>query len=266
MMKKSILMFCASVLFSTSALANENCFIAKEGSKILKNEGECSISYSPESTFKIPLSLIGFDSGILKDETHPEWSFKEEYVSFLDVWKQPQTPTTWMKYSCIWYSQVLTKQLGMKKFQDYVLKLNYGNKDLTGDKGKNNGLTNAWLSSSLEISPNAQVTFIEDLLASKLQVSKDAQAKTRNILYVEDLSNGWKLYGKTGSGNLLSKDKTQKLEMKHGWYVGWIEKADKKIVFVNHIVDDKKIEQAAGPRAKEQAKVKLEELIKEIKN
>jgi beta-lactamase class D len=89
---------------------------------------------------------------------------------------------------------------------------------------------------------------------------------TRNIVYVEDLPDGWKLYGKTGSGYLLNSDRTQKLEIKHGWFIGWIEKGDKKIIFVNHIVDDKKEEKHAGPRAKEQAKEKLLELIEQIKN
>jgi beta-lactamase class D len=32
---------------------------------------------------------------------------------------------------------------------------------------------------------------------------------TKNILYVEDLPDGWKLYGKTGSGWLLNKERAQ---------------------------------------------------------
>jgi len=40
----------------------------------------------------------------------------------------------------------------------------------------------------------------------------------------------------------------------------------KKIVFVNHIVDDKKEAEHAGPRAKQQAKEKLLQLIEQIEN
>lgn len=61
-----------------------------------------------------------------------------------------------MKESCVWYSQVLTKELGMKKFQDYVTKFSYGNMDLSGDKGQKNGLTHAWVASSLRISAEEQ--------------------------------------------------------------------------------------------------------------
>lgn len=263
-MKKFVLILSTTLLLANTALASENCFIAKENNFILQKHGDCSKRYSPCSSFKIALALMGYDAGILKDETHPEWGFKPEYEAFLDSWKNPQNPTTWMKNSCVWYSQVLTPQLGMKKFQSYVKKFNYGNLNVSGDIGKNNGLTHAWLSSSLEVSPEEQVIFLEKLLANALPVSKHAHDMAKGIIYVEDLPNGWKLYGKTGSGYLLKTDNEEKLEIKHGWFVGWIEKGDKKIVFVNHIVDSKKEEAHAGPRAKQQAKEKLLKLIKEI--
>ena len=265
-MKKVILLLCSMMLSANVAFAAESCFIAKDNSVVLKREGDCKIRYSPCSTFKIALALMGYDVGILKDEMHPQWPFKPEYEAFLESWKNPHNPTSWIKNSCVWYSQVLTPQLGMKKFQDYVKEFNYGNQDISGDKGQNNGLTNAWLSSSLEISPEEQVVFLEKLLLNKLPVSTHAQTMTRNIVYVEDLSHGWKLYGKTGSGYLLNADRTQKLEINHGWFIGWIAKGDKKIIFVNHIVDNKKEAEHAGPRAKEQAKEKLLHLIEQIEN
>jgi len=36
--------------------------------------------YSPCSKFKITLSLIGYDAGILKDEHHPIWEYRNGYV------------------------------------------------------------------------------------------------------------------------------------------------------------------------------------------
>lgn len=265
-MKKIILFLCSVIISANTAFASASCFIAKENGKILISEGDCNTRYSPCSTFKIPLAIIGYDTKILKDETHPERPFKDEYEAFLESWKNPQNPTTWMKNSCVWYSQVLTPKLGMKKFHDYMKILNYGNQDISGDKGQNNGLTHAWLSSSLEISPEEQAVFLEKLLANKLPVSGHAQSMTRNIVYIEDLPNGWKLYGKTGSGYLLNADRTKKLDIKHGWFTGWIEKGNKKIIFVNHIVDDKKEEKNAGPRAKEQTKKKLLQLIEQLEN
>ncbi|WP_410528006.1 penicillin-binding transpeptidase domain-containing protein [Rickettsia sibirica] len=54
------------------------------------------------------------------DETHPKLPVKEGYAGYLEVWKQSQTPKDWMKNSCVWYSQIITKELGMEKFRDYV--------------------------------------------------------------------------------------------------------------------------------------------------
>jgi len=263
----------AGVVFCNACIAPvlaENAFIAKyhseQNEKVLQSEGDCNKCYAPCSTFKILLSLIGFDSGILTDETNPVWPFKQEYDAYRDAWKQDQTPITWIKESCVWYSQVLTQQLGVEKFQEYVTKFHYGNMDLSGDVGQNNGLTQAWLSSSLEISANEQLAFLEKLLAGQLPVSAHAHTMTQNILFVQEWPGGWKLYGKTGSGYLLKPDRTEKLDIKHGWFVGWIEKDDQKIIFVHHIVDDKPEDDHAGPRAKEGAIAKLTAIIENIKD
>lgn len=262
-MKKVILLLCSIILSANVAFA-DSCFIAKENGKVLQSEGDPEKRYAPMSTFKIPLSLIGFDSGILVDEMHPVWPFKEGYVDWREVWKQDQTPKSWMKESCVWYSQVLTKKLGMKKFQEYVTKFDYGNKDLTGDKGSNNGLTNAWLSSSLQISSAEQVAFLQKMLAGKLPVKPHAVAMTKNIIFVEELKNGWKFYGKTGMGSLLNADGTKNPDLYHGWFIGWIEKGDRRIIFSNHIEDDKKEEIGASQRAKLDAKEKMEKIIDQI--
>lgn len=262
-MKKFILFLCSIMLLEGVAFA-DNCFIAKEKGKVLKSKGDCEKRYAPQSTFKIALALMGFDSGVLIDEMHPEWPFKEGYVDWRDAWKQDQTPKSWMKESCVWYSQVLTKELGMKKFQEYVTKFDYGNKDLSGDKGQNNGLTNAWLSSSLQISAIEQIAFLQNMLAGKLPVKPNAIEMTKNILFVEDLKNGWKFYGKTGTGSLLNAFGAKNPDLYHGWFIGWIEKGDRRIIFSNHIEDDKKEEIFASLRAKADAKERLTKIIDQI--
>jgi beta-lactamase class D len=262
-MKKTLILLTFTLLFSIQAIADAKCFLAKENNTVIKQDGNCASRYAPCSSFKIALSLMGYDSGVLKDETHPEWLFKEGYVDWLEVWKQPQNPTSWMKNSCVWYSQVLTQKLGMNKFKGYVAKFNYGNQDVSGDKGQDNGLTNSWLSSSLAISPEEQTVFLQKLLDNKLPIRAKAHKMTRNILFVEALPHGWKLYGKTGSGRQL--DKTgQKTDLQHGWFVGWIEKDGRVIVFADHIADDSKQESYAGPRAKSDAKERLLQLIDKL--
>lgn len=152
-MKKIILYLTALISLTIPFITQADCFLVNENDKIIKQEGNCESRYAPCSTFKIAISLMGYDNGFLIDETHPKLPFKEGYADYLKVWQQSQTPKDWIKNSCVWYSQIITKELGIEKFRDYVTKFDYGNRDISGDKGKNNGLTNAWLSSSLEISP-----------------------------------------------------------------------------------------------------------------
>jgi len=260
-MRKTILYLSLGLFFNPLVIAGTKCFLAKENSKVIQQQGDCQTRFTPQSTFKIALSLMGFDAEILKNETQPQWPFKESYDPVVNVCKGPHDPRTWMRDSCVWYSQVLTKQLGMKKFKHYVRTFNYGNQDVSGDKNQHNGLTNAWLSSSLEISPEEQTEFLQKLVHNKLPVSTKAQELTKKILFREELPGGWKLYGKTGTGDLLNVDKTKKLDRQHGWFVGWIEKNGRVILFANHIIVAKKQGAFASFRARDEAKNKLWKLI-----
>lgn len=252
-MKKSIL-FLSSLLLFSSPLFAQNCFLAKENNTVIKEIGDCKTRFAPESTFKVPLSLMGFDAGVFEDQTHPQWEFKDGYDYFVNVCKSTHDPKTWMRDSCVWYSQLLTQKLGNEKFKNYVEKFNYGNKDISGDKDKNNGLTHSWLSSSLLISPEEQVVFLQKLIDGKLPVSKKSSELTKEIMFKEELSGGWKLYGKTGTGPL------------HGWFVGWIEKNGRAITFASHIKDDQKQDTVASYRARNEAMLKLWTLINELEN
>ncbi|MGI4775886.1 MAG: class D beta-lactamase, partial [Janthinobacterium lividum] len=61
-MKKTILSLYFLVSFTSQAWASTQCFIAREGRKVIHQEGDCKERYAPCSTFKIALSLIGYDS------------------------------------------------------------------------------------------------------------------------------------------------------------------------------------------------------------
>lgn len=185
---------------------------------------------APGSTFKIPLSLMGFDAGILIDEENPTWSCCEPDEERA-VCRQALNPSSWVANSCIWYSQELTRRLGMERLQGYVDAFGYGNQDLTGNPGLNDGLTQAWLSSSLEISCVEQVQFLRKMLDGQLPVSDYALAVTRNILWIEELGNGWDLYGKTGLSFERNEDGTLDKERWLAWFVGWAEKDDRRFLF-----------------------------------
>lgn len=202
--------------------------------KIIKTLGDCITQESPCSTFKIALSLMGFDANILENATEPEWPYKDEFDAKLALWQQPHTPLTWIQNSCVWYSQNLISLLGIKNFQKYISKFCYGNMDISGNTDTNDGLSTPWICSSLKISPTEQVKFIQKLLLNNLPVSQYALNQTKNLLYISEIARGWKMYGKTGCG-------TDNYTIKY-WFVGWItnEEKNKSLIFASLIKTQQK--------------------------
>lgn len=230
-------------LFCSYLTAEENFILVdgKSNEKVLEIGSRIDERVTPCSTFKIALSLMGFDSGILVDEGMPIWLFQEGCDDFLESWKNPQTPRSWLKNSCVWYSRILASKLGLENFQAYLGALSYGNQDVSG------GLTGAWLSSSLKISPREQVLFIEKIINETLPISTDAVRMTKSLLFIDELPNGWKLFGKTGAGSINEADGKNAL----GWFVGWIEKDNHFFLFAYNIRDVKIDFSKRVPRVKQ---------------
>ncbi|TPK93483.1 MULTISPECIES: class D beta-lactamase [unclassified Mesorhizobium] len=205
----------------------------------LYQDGVCDKRVSPASTFKVPLALIGYDSGILSDQHTPSWEYKPEFKAAKRDQKTVD-PTIWERDSIVWYSREITRRLGAEKFAFYVSKFGYGNKDVSGDAGKDNGLTQSWINSSLEISPVEQTAFLRQLLAGKMPVSAKAHEMTRAILPTF-AAGDWTVQGKTGSTR-LGHDGKRSL----GWFVGWAEKNGRRIVFARLVVDAKRTDTPKG--------------------
>ncbi len=258
-----LILLSVGILLNVPAMAQDSCFIAKENARVIKQEGECQKRYPPCSTFKIAISLMGYEKKLLTDTKHPHWPFKIGYADKLPQWRQAHNPSKWIKNSCVWYSQLITKKIGMAKFKEYVDKFNYGNRDVSGDHGKNNGLTQAWLSSSLAISAMEQVEFLQKFLKSSLPVSRNSYNMTREILFVEELPDGWQLYGKSGNCAQVSTNRRKKLHLQQRWFIGWLQKNKRVIVFASHIADDSQQNTYASVRAKAAAKQQLLALIAE---
>lgn len=250
-------MFAAAALatLASQATAKERviCTIAHEigAPEPLLSEGQCNERISSASTFKIAISLMGFDSGILTDPETPEWTFKAGYPDWRPEWKQNTTPQTWLKYSVVWYSQQITHRLGEERFSGYVHAFGYGNEDVSGDPGANNGLTRAWLSSSLQISPLEQVGFLSRMLEGKLPVSDEAISQTKAIMEHHTLPEGWSTFGKTGAGLPFGPDGKLLKGQPFGWYVGWAEKGNRRVVFARLVRFDARPEQVPGAIARD---------------
>lgn len=227
---------CAAVafgLFAGAAAAQNTCTVLADAAtgKVLSQTGECDRQVPPASTFKIPIALMGYDAGFLKDAHQPVLPFKEGYPDWREAWRTDIDPTTWMKESVVWYSQQITQALGKKKFAGYVEAFGYGNEDASGDPGKDNGLTRSWLSSSLRISPLEQADFLGRIVRRELPIDAHAYDMTEAILTRNELPNGWTTLGKTGAGFSVRNGKVDR-NRPFGWYVGWAAKGDRTVIFV----------------------------------
>ncbi len=197
----------------------------------IRREGPTDRRFTPCSSFKLPLAVMGFDSGVLIDPHHPLWAYRPEFQSTMEAQRKPADPTIWLADSIVWYSQELTRRLGEARFGAYVRQFGYGNEDVSGNPGKNDGLTQSWLMSSLAISPDEQVAFIRRFLGRQLGVSDHAYDATLASLAHYPAEGGWTLHGKTGSGFVRDAKRTIDRSRPLGWFVGWGEKDGRRIAF-----------------------------------
>ena len=176
----------------------------KRGRYLRHDEARCRERFSPFSTFKIPNSLIGLDSGVIADaEFRIKWDAKKYPAHSQDTlpfsaWWQDQTLRTAFKRSVVWYYRELALRVGERRMKEYVRKLGYGNGDASGP------VNNFWLGSSLKVSADEQVDFLKRFYKEELPVSKRSTAIVKEIMTLEETPD-YKLSGKTGGGPLGEK-------------------------------------------------------------
>ena len=202
-----------------------------ETGRMLVEDGDCDMRAPPASTFKIPIGLMAFDAGFMKDAHAPALPFKDGYADWVAAWRETTDPARWMTESVVWYSQLATQALGADRFSRYVDAFDYGNLDVSGDRGKNNGLTRSWLSSSLQISPREQLEFLRKLVRGELPVSGHALAMTQVLVDTGVQPSGWNVYGKTGAAPSKNPDGSIIEGQPWGWFVGWAQKDGRTVTF-----------------------------------
>ena len=206
----------------------------KNDKYIQYNTEHCKKRLSPCSTFKIPNSLIGLETGVIADTgfiikydsiLHPKDSSHLANEPFKH-WYEDLSLKRAFKYSCVYYYQELARRVGNEQMQKKVNDLDYGNKDISS------GLDTYWLCGSIQISINEQIEFLKKLYLYKLQGFSDKNIDAVKSIMLYETSPDYKLYGKTGAGNCWDNKVL-------GWYVGFVETdTGTKIFAMNIIVND----------------------------
>jgi beta-lactamase class D len=208
----------------------EGCIVVYDLQKdayVRHNEARCRRRFSPFSTFKIPNSLIGLETGVIKDADFViPWNRTkypdEGWVSepFIN-WKRDHNLRTAMQHSVVWYYKELALRVGAERMKKHLAQLDYGNADASG------GLNKFWLNSSLRISPEEQIEFLKKLYRGQLPFSKRSVDIVKEIIVREE-TPAYRLSGKTGGGPAGNGKSL-------GWFVGYVETRGKVYFFATNI-------------------------------
>lgn len=161
--------------------------------------------FTPASTFKIPNSLIGLETGAIKsiDEVFPY----DGKPRNLPIWEKTMNLREAMKLSCVPVYQEIARRIGAKRMKIWIDRINYGNNDVSGP------IDSFWLGSTLKISAIEQAEFLARLAEGKLPFSQKTIADVKELVLLEKTPD-YTLYGKTGWNPPI------------GWWVGWVVKGD----------------------------------------
>lgn len=93
-------------------------------------------------------------------------------------------------------TKLLSCYLGLEKMQSYLTAFKYGNEALFAKAVMPGTEDLTWLHAfPLKISPKEQIDFICKMVQNKFPISAHDLAMTKAILFKEELSDGWKLFG-----------------------------------------------------------------------
>ncbi|MFA6291027.1 MAG: class D beta-lactamase [Victivallales bacterium] len=204
-----------SKLFSTSGVKGTFVLYDVSANRFIGHERfRAETRFIPASTFKIPNSLIGLSTGVVKsvDEVMP-YGGKPQPVK---AWEHDMGLREAIKISNVPIYKELARRIGLDAMRENFAKIGYGN----GEIGT--AVDDFWLIGPLKISAVEQAQFLARLAKDELPFPKDIQAKVREIVQLEQ-GNGWILYGKTG------------WDSKIGWWVGWVQKENRIYSFALNI-------------------------------
>ena len=225
----------AALLSSFAASAKpQTCFLLQElGGRSLArvNPKLCAKRLPPASTFKIPHALIALEAGVLADE-HLRWdppAGKQEYPE----WSRPHDLASAMRYSVVWYFQKIARTLGSEREAEWLEKLGYGNKDVSGPVDR------FWINGPLLLTADEQMAFLQKLFAGTLPASQRGQALVKKILEQEPTkpwAAGREFRIEPWPANTVLRAKSGTSPRREvSWYVGELERDGKHYLFVTRV-------------------------------
>ncbi|QTD37252.1 class D beta-lactamase [Polaribacter batillariae] len=218
---------------------------AKQKKYYSNNFVKAKEAYLPASTFKIPNTIIGLETGFIKNEQFIfKWNGESRAMS---IWEKDLSLKEAFQSSCVPCYQELARSIGVEKMNKYLQKLSFGDMDVNSET-----IDSFWLLGNSKITPFQQIDFLTRLYNNKLPVSKSTSEIVKNILKI-DVFKKYILRGKTGLAINEEKDA--------GWFVGYVE-INKSVYYFATIITPKEemIRRDFIPLRKEISMLALKEL------
>ena len=174
----------------------------------------------PASTFKIPNSIIGLETGVVVgDSTIFKWDGQPKA---LKVWEQDLRFREAFHYSCVPCYQQVARGVGYERMIAYIQKLGYGNIQFDSSQ-----IDRFWLEGESKITPFQQIDFLQRFYNAELPIKERTYSIMKKLMVMEE-NEQFKISGKTGwairNGN------------NRGWFVGYVETNDQVYFFASNII------------------------------
>lgn len=165
--------------------------------------------FIPASTFKIPNTIIGVETGVIPDASFSlPWDGVERRFS---AWNRDHDVSSAIGESAVWWYQEVARRVGLERMRAQVTALRFGNAEIGTE------VDHFWLDGPLAISPREQVDFLGRLTRGELPVSDRSTQVLREVLPSAP----------HGDATVRSKTGTywsEGPEPSHAWRVGWVER------------------------------------------
>lgn len=183
----------------------------------------------PASSFKIVNTLIALEEGLVKDENEIlKWAGDYDstlYGSRPEIYHDMSVKEAF-QLSSLWVYTKFAKQIGNKKYKEYLEKCEYGNGIIYDS-------LDFWNFGPFGITPQNQIEFLIKLYEGKLPFSKRNIDIVKNIMVTEQKDN-YVIRAKTGWTHYGGKDT--------GWWVGYSDKEGKIIFFATRLIKKREVE------------------------
>lgn len=175
--------------------------------------------FAPASSFKIANSLIGLETGAVRDADTE--IFKWDGVTRpIPGWNRDHTLRSAIRESVVPVYQQIARRIGPDRMRDYVTRIGYGNMEI------GSVIDRFWLDGPLAISAVEQVGFLKRLYNDDLPFAERTMAVVKDIMVVESNADHT-IRAKTGWDVHVTPN--------IGWWVGWIERGADVVFFALNI-------------------------------